>query len=147
MGGSMSTPSWRDYADHLTSRTRALLEAAEQRGENPATLRQHAENILDDETFQLACDAVTDTPPLKGTHSTAWQRPDDRHTQTYREITVSTSTIAGVTVDAIAETSLSGDVLGTIVYLSGADLVTLTADDALRIADELRRAAHRLKTL
>ncbi|MGP3705281.1 hypothetical protein [Gordonia paraffinivorans] len=143
----MSTPSWRDYADHLTERTRALLEAAEQRGENPATLRQHAEDTLDDDTFQLACDAVADTPPLEGTHSTAWLRPDDRHTQTYREITVTTSTTAGVTVDAIAETSLSGDLLGTLVYLSGADLVTLTVDDALRIAAELQRAANRLKTL
>ncbi|MCR8896518.1 hypothetical protein NWF34_06045 [Gordonia sp. GONU] len=146
--------SWRDFADQMTDRTRALLETAELRGEDPDELRRFAESVLDQESFQLACSTVADDPSIAEVDGsqTTWLMPDDRNPQTYREVTVASVVVEtaeddSVTVDTMAEVDLDGNLLRSFLYLSSRELTTLTAAEARQVADRLREAADLLDSL
>lgn len=140
--------SWRDFADQMTERTRALFETAEQRGDDPDELRRHAEAMLEHESFQLACSAVAAQPDVEGPSATGWMLPDERHPETYREVTVEAAPGGPVSIDVVAEVNLDGQVLGSLIYLTTPSTdTTLTAAEAREIADRLCQAADRLENL
>lgn len=140
--------SWRDFADQMTDRTRALFETAELRGTDPDELRRDAGAIVDGERFQLACDSAAVPPRIGGTSPTGWMLPDERYPETYREVTVQAATCGPVTIDTVTEVNLDGQVLGSHAYVTTRSTdTTLTAAEARQIAENLRQAADLLDSL
>ncbi|WP_431840593.1 hypothetical protein [Gordonia hongkongensis] len=143
--------SWRDFADQMTESTRALFEDAERRGADPAELREHAAGLLEGESFQLACSAIAAETSIEG-EASIWVRPDERHDQTYRPYTVTRDVLddsdrLGLTVEAVADVGLDGDVLGVGVWATVEAGGGLTTDQARALADSLQRAADLLDSL
>ena len=140
------TGTWRDFSDGLTEKARRLFEIAERRGDDPAELRRYAEHMLDSESFQLACEAISVDPRLTTVSRTAWARPDDRHDETYCELVTAEAKVGKVEISTMADVSLDGSVLRPFIYLD-ADLATLSAEDARQVVGELLAAIERVDAL